>query len=208
MPFPIRPVLPFRRYLSNRLVRAAHDPDRSAEMTLADLVASLGERSFGWSLLVFALINMLPLPFGTDMITAIPVLVVTVQIALGYEELRLPGFIARRRISRKGFQKLVLRLGPVLRPIERILRPRLARLFARDAERLLGAFLFIVGLALFAPIPLTGYLPAAAIALVGIGLIERDGVAILAGCALGLVAIGVTIGLGMVVFHGAEALVH
>lgn len=208
MPLPtLRPSLPFRRYLSNRLVRAAHDPDRRAEMTLAELVASLGERSMGWSLLVFALINLLPLPMGTDMITAIPVLVVTSQIARGYQELRLPGFIARRRVGRKGFQKLVLRLGPLLRPIERVLKPRLSWLFEPGAERLLGSFLFLVGFALFLPIPLSGYLPAAALALAGIGLIERDGLVALAGAALGLVAIGVTIALGTMFVLGAEALV-
>ena len=209
MPFPtIRPPLPFRRYLANRLVRAAHDPDGSERISLAELVASLGERSMGWALLVFALINLLPLPMGTDMITAIPVLVVTTQIALGYDELRLPGFIARRRISRKRFQKLVLRLGPVLRPIERVLKPRLLWLFAGKAERALGCFLCLVGLALFAPIPLTGYLPACAIALAGIGLIERDGLVALAGAAVGLAGIGVTIAFGTMLFLGADALIR
>jgi hypothetical protein len=206
--FPLKPPLPFRRYLSNRLVRAAHDPDRSAEMTLAELVASLGDRSMGWALLVFALINLLPLPMGTDMITAIPVLVVTAQIAFGYDKLRLPGFVARRRIGRKGFQKLVLRLSPLLRPIDRMLEPRLVWLFAPPAERVFGAWLCLVGLALFAPIPLSGYLPAFAIALAGIGLIEKDGRVALAGAALGVIAIGATAALGVMIFSGAEALVR
>ena len=203
----LRPSIPFRRYLSNRLVRAAHDPDRSAEMTLAELVSSLGERSMGWSLLVFALINLLPLPMGTDMITAIPVLVVTYQIARGYDELRLPGIVARRRIGRKGFQKLVLRLGPLLRPVERMLKPRLSGLFEPGPERLFGGFLFLVGLALFAPIPFSGYLPALALALAGIGFIERDGLVALAGAVLGLAGIGVATALGTMFFLGAEALV-
>jgi hypothetical protein len=209
MPFPtIRPTLPFRRYLANRLVRAAHDPDRSAWMSLAELVASLGERSMGWALLVFALVNLLPLPMGSDTITAIPVLVVTVQIALGYDELRLPGFIARRHVGRKRFQKLVLRLGSVFRPIERALKPRLAWLFEPSAEQIFGAYLFVVALALAAPIPFTGYVPAVAIALAGIGLIERDGLVALAGAVLGLVGVGITIAAGTMLFAGAEALVR
>jgi hypothetical protein len=209
MPFPtIRPPLPFRRYLANRLVRAAHDPDGSERISLAELVASLGERSMGWALLVFALVNLLPLPMGSDTITAIPVLIVTTQIALGYDELRLPGFIARRRVGRKRFQKLVLRLGAVFRPVERALKPRLARLFEPRAERILGCYLFVVALALAAPIPLTGYLPACAIALAGIGLIERDGLVALAGAAVGLAGIGVTIAFGTMLFLGADALIR
>jgi hypothetical protein len=66
----------------------------------------------------------------------------------------------------------------------------------------------LVGLALFAPIPFSGYMPALAIALAGIGLIERDGIVALAGATLGAVAIGVTAGLGAMFFLGAEALVR
>ena len=209
MPFPsIRPPLPFRRYLANRLVRAAHDPDRSERMSLAELVASLGGRSLGWALLVFALVNLLPLPMGSDTITAIPVLIVTAQIALGYDELRLPGFIARRRIGRKPFQKLVLRLGALFRPIERVLKPRLSWLFEPPGERFFGLWLFVVALALAAPIPFTGYLPALALALAAIGLIERDGFVALAGAAVGLVGIGVTVAAATMVVAGAEALVR
>ncbi len=209
MPFPsIRPPLPFRRYLANRLVRAAHDPDRSERMSLAELVASLGERSLGWALVVFALVNLLPLPIGSDTITAIPVLIVTAQIALGYDELRLPGFIARRRIGRKHFQKLALRLGTLFRPVERVLKPRLAWLFEPPGERLFGGWLFVVALALAVPIPLTGYVPAVAIALAGIGLIERDGIVALAGAVLGLVGIGITVTAATMVVAGAEALVR
>lgn len=209
MPFPsIRPTLPFRRYLANRLVRAAHDPDRSERMSLAELVASLGERSLGWALVVFALVNLLPLPMGSDTITAIPVLIVTAQIALGYDELRLPDFIARRRIGRKHFQKLALRLGTLFRPVERALKPRLAWLFEPPGERLFGGWLFVVALALAAPIPLTGYVPALAIALAGIGLIERDGIVALAGAALGLVGIGLTVTAATMLVAGAEALVR
>jgi hypothetical protein len=209
MPFPlIRPPLPFRRYLANRLVRAAHDPDHSERMSLAELVASLGERSLGWALLVLALVNLLPLPMGSDTITAIPVLIVTAQIALGYDELHLPGFIARRSIGRKRFQKLVLRLGALFRPIERVLKPRLPWLFEPPGERLFGGWLFVVAVFLAAPIPFTGYLPAFALCLAAVGLIERDGFVALAGAALGLVGIGVTVTAATVLLAGAEALVR
>jgi hypothetical protein len=204
----IRPALPFRRRLSRRLLRAARDPARSASMTLGELVESLGERSIGWSMLVFAIVNMLPMPVGSNMVTSIPVMIVAAQVALGYDRLRLPAFVANRRVSRKGFQKLVLRLGPVMRPIERVLRPRLEFVFGPRAERLLGVFLLVVALALFAPIPLSGYLPAAALAIAGIGLIERDGLLTLGAVVLGVVAIAVTIVVGAALVVGAEALVR
>ncbi len=199
---------PFRRRLSRRLVRAARDPARSADMSLGELMETLGDRSFGWCILLFALINMLPMPVGSNMVTSIPVILLTAQMALGLEQVRLPAFVLRTRVGRKRFQKLVLWLGPVIRPIERIVRPRLAYVFAPQAERALGYFLFLVALALFAPIPLSGYIPASALCLAGIGLVERDGLVTLAGAALGLVSIAVTVVVGAMLFLGAEALTH
>ena len=53
----------------------------------------------------------------------------------------------------------MLWLGPVIRPVERIVRPRLPFVLSRRAERLLGVFLLAVAVALFAPLPLVSYPP-------------------------------------------------
>lgn len=199
---------PFRRRLSRRLVGAARDPGHRAEISVGELVETLGDRSFGWSLVIFALVNMLPMPVGTDMVFATPVLLVSAQMALGYDRVRLPGVVDRRRVGRKRFQKLVLWLGPVIRPMERLVRPRLDFVFVPRTERAIGIFLLFVGTALFLPIPGSGYVSAAAVGLTGLGLVERDGLAVLAGIGLGLVAIGVTIVLAVMLFLGVEALAH
>lgn len=199
---------PLRRRLSRRLVRAAHDPAQSAEMTLGELIETLGERSFGWSIVLFALVNMIPMPIGSNMVTSLPLILLTAQMALGLQQVRLPAFIKRRRISRKGFQKLVLRLGPLIRPVERMLQPRHTYLFDPRLERGLAVFLLLVALALFMPIPLSGYLPATALFVTGVGLVERDGLVALGGVALGAVAIAVTLGVGAMLLAGAQALAH
>ena len=199
---------PFRRQLSRKLVRAAREAGDRDDMAIGDLVETLGDRSFGWCILLFGLINMLPMPVGSNMITAIPVVLLTGQMALGMERVHLPGFVLRARVGRKRFQKLVLWLGPVIRPVERMVRARHSYVFAPRAERALGCFLFLVALALFAPIPFSGYIPAAALCLAAIGLVERDGLVTLGGVVLGVVAIGVTVVVGGMLVLGAEALTH
>jgi hypothetical protein len=199
---------PFRRRLSRRLVRAARGPRREPDMTVGELVASLGDRSFGWCIVIFALVNLLPLPPGTSMLTAIPLILVTGQMALGLRQLWLPALLMRRAITRRRFQRQVLWLGPVIRPIERLVRPRHLYVFAPRAERLLGALLFAVALALSVPIPLSAYLPAAALFVAGIGLVERDGLVALGGAALGAVAIAVTVTVVALVVAGADAAAH
>jgi hypothetical protein len=199
---------PFRRRLSRRLVRAARDPGRQPDMTVGELVASLGDRSFGWGIVVFGLVNLLPLPPGATMLTAIPLILVTGQMALGLRQLWLPRVVMRRPLRRRDFQRRVLWLGPLIRPIERLVRPRHAYVFAPRAERALGVLLVAVALSLAVPIPISTYLPAVALFIAGVGLVERDGLVTLAGAALGIVAIVVTAAVVSVIVAGADAMVH
>src|SRR3546814_13685663 len=104
----------------------------------------------------------------------------------------MPYFIDSRRVSRRRFKRMVLRLRSVLRPLERIIRPRLEWLFGQPCERILGAYLFLVAFALFLPIPLSGFIPAFALFLTGVGLAERDRAIPLLGMAIGLAAIANT----------------
>lgn len=198
---------PIRRRLSRRLVRAARGPGPE-DVALEALIETLGERSFAWALVLFALVNMVPMPIGANMITAIPLILVTAQMALGLPQMWLPEFVMRRQVNRRSFQKLVLRLGPLIRPIERMLRPRHTYLFAPRRERAVALLLLAVALALFVPIPLSGYLPAGALLVAGVGLVERDGLVLLAGLGLGVVSIGVTAAMGAALVAGVEALAH
>jgi hypothetical protein len=190
--------LPIPRPLSRRLVRAAGDRRRSGEgLAIGELIATLGDRSFGWAIMLFAVVNLMPIPPGSTMITAIPLVIVTGQMALGLPQLRLPGWITRREIGRKRFQKAVMRLRPLIRPIERVVRPRHVFLFTARNEQLLGMILVAISVALFVPIPLSAYLPAAALLVTGIGLVERDGLVTFAGVMLGVVSIAVTVTVGL-----------
>lgn len=71
----------------------------------------------------------------------------------------------------------------------------------------MGALLMAVAIALFFPIPLSGFIPATALLVTSIGIVERDGVVALAGLALGAVAVVVTLVIGMMIVAGAKALV-
>lgn len=205
----IRPSVPVQRRLSRRLFCAARDLEGgSATMTIGELVATLGDKSFGWSIVLFALVNLLPMPVGSNMVTSIPLILLTFQMACGLRQVRLPLFVTRYRINRRGFQRMILRLGPVFRPIERVVRPRYRAVLAPRLERGLGVFLVFVAIALFVPIPLVCYLPATALLVTGVGIVERDGYVVLGGAALGLVAILVTGVVGGIIVMGAASLLQ
>jgi hypothetical protein len=196
---------PFRRPLSRRLVRAAGGSPAIERMSVRELIDTLGDRSFGWCVIVFALLNLIPLPIGANMVTSLPLILVTAQMALGMERVRLPDAVMRRTFNRRAFQKLVLRLGPLMRPIERMTGLRLPMMFSPVQERVLGAFLLVVSLALFLPVPVATWLLAISLLVSGIGLVERDGLITVGGVLLGCLSIAVTVTIGIVVLHGADA---
>lgn len=198
---------PLRRRLSRRLLRAAKPDPQAEPIALGELVVGLGDRSFGWCLLLFALVNLIPLPPGSNMVTAIPLLLLTGQMSLGYDYLHLPRFIAARQIDRRAFRRTVMRLHPLIAPIEKIVRPRHGFVFAPAYARPIAILLFAVAFNLFLPIPLSGYLPAGALFVSAFGLIERDGVVTLAGLALGIFSIAVSLTIIVLLFLGAEALI-
>lgn len=194
-----------RRTMSRSLLMALRrQPDASA-VPLGGVLAELGDRSFGWAILLFGLVNLIPMPIGSQMVTGLPLMLLAAQMVLGFSHVRLPAFVNRHRVSRRRFQEGVLRLRPVLRPLERIIRPRLTWLFARNSERLIGAFLFLVALALVLPIPLSGFISAFALFIAGVGLAERDGVVTLLGLGIGVAALVVSTAAAVTIFMGVQA---
>lgn len=200
-----------RRTVSRLLFRAAgrpaeKEPGDDDSVSVGTMILALGDRSFGWTMLLFALVNMVPMPIGSTLITAIPLMLLSGQMALGFRHIRLPGFMTRITVPRRRFKAAVLRMKPALGRIERLVRPRLLWLFSRRNERLIGAVLFAVACALFIPLPGSGFIPATALLISAIGLVERDGALLIGGLVLGLVSIVVTIAVGGAVLAGIEAL--
>lgn len=191
--------------MSRSLLMALRRCGDSSAVPIGEVLADLGNRSFGWSILVFGLINLIPMPIGSQMVTGLPLLLLTAQMALGFSHVSLPGFVNSHCVSRRRFQGAVLRMKPLLRPLERIIRPRQGWLFQRRCERLVGVFLFLVATALFLPIPLSGFISAFALFITGVGLAERDGVVTFLGLAIGLAALAVTIAAAITIAVGVQA---
>ncbi|WP_052417620.1 exopolysaccharide biosynthesis protein [Cellvibrio mixtus] len=155
-----------------------------------DITDSLGQRSFGFILLIFALPNSLPIigiP-GVSTITGLPMLLVAAQMALGHQRVYLPRWIADSSILTVNFQALIFKAVPWLRRIEKLMKPRIAFLTHGSAERWLGAFCVLLAFLLALPIPFGNLLPALGILFIALGLIESDGVCVLAGLAIGITA--------------------
>lgn len=165
--------------LSEILTTLAGDESRE-RISVHDMVETMRARAFGALLLIFAFPNILPTPPGTAGILGLPLLFLSAQMMLGLDPW-LPGFIARRSMARSTFQALVERITPWLLRAERLLRARMELLAHPRAQRLLGALCLIVSVALVLPVPFANLVPSVALCIIGLGVLERDGLWIVLG---------------------------
>ena len=186
------------------VLRALALDDSRDRIAVSDLLAALGDRALAAMLFVFAVPNVLPVPPGTSAILGAPLVFFAAQLAFGRRPW-LPAVIASRSMTRADFAAVVRRVGPWLARAERLLRPRAMGLVLPPMEYLVGLVCLLLAVVLVLPVPLGNMLPALAISVLALGLLERDGVWVLAGLATAAIAAAVVSG---VVFALVKAAVY
>ncbi len=150
-------------------------------MRLQDLMDGLGERSFGFVLLLFGVLSAIAIVPGLATIIAIPLLFFGLQMLAGYRTPWLPKSISERSFAKADLLATIERALPAMRWVETICKPRLLFLIGPVGERLLGLLVFILALVIALPGPGTNFAPGVAIAFMAIAIIERDGLLVFAG---------------------------
>jgi hypothetical protein len=177
-------------------LEALHARMNGESLTLGDLKQALKARGSAMLLVLLALpfcfiaIPGLSTPFG------IAICFIGASLVVGREP-SLPHFIMRRRLSPARSTQLLTGGIKVARQMEKFVRPRLAFLHTGPAMlRLIGLGIVIasLGLMLPLPIPFSNSIPAWAVVLLAIGMLEKDGLCVLLG-HLTVVATWVFIGL-------------
>ena len=170
--------------LSKRLhqIIAEEGPDR---LSFSDLALRLHARAWGGLLVIFAAINVIPLPPGVNIFFAIPLMIVSAQMAFGRTTPWFPARLNRRGVTKDELRRLVAKMEWIEGRIERLFKPRLSSLTGPAATRLIGVACFV--LALFAMLPIVHIAPAAVIVLFGLALIYRDGALVIAAAVAGVV---------------------
>lgn len=172
--------------LSEVLRELANDTSRE-RISIGDLLVALGDRALGALLFTFAFPNILPTPPGTSAVLGAPLIFLAAQLAFGRKPW-LPEIMTRRSMPHENFHALVLRIGPWLEKAERLLRPRASALALPPMEYVIGLVCLLLAAVLVLPIPLGNMLPALAICLMALGILERDGLWVLAGFIVAVIS--------------------
>jgi len=180
-----------------RRPRVIHRP-RKLSVELAELSARAGDRAVTLREVIYTLrgraylllVVLLALPFlqpvplpGLSTPVGFAIVLIALRLALGQRPW-LPMKIQRARLPAGFFGKVVTFTARLLRFLESVLKPRWAILTDTPLLNQLHAIVILVSAAILLlplPIPLSNLLPAWAIFLVACGMMERDGVFLVAG---------------------------
>lgn len=169
---------------------------------LGDMVDALGEAGIGLTILMLALPSFIPIPgLPTGFVFGTALAILALQIMTGADRLLLPQWLRKRSLPRGPVVTGGLWVAPWFRRVEWLLRPRLRILSGRLAHFILAVPIFVHAVMILLPIPLGNQLPALAVIVFAFGLIERDGLAVLIGWVLSVIAIAWN---SAIVFFGAE----
>jgi len=156
-------------------------------ISVARLLDVFHERGFGVLLFLFALPAALPLPaVGVGTILGLPLVFLTVQQAVGSKTIWLPDSIQSRSFSRDFMAAFISKARPWVIRIEKIVKPRFAFVTSGLFSNFIGVAGFIMALSVCVPLPFTNTIPSLGIALMAVGVLMRDGLAVLAGLVIGM----------------------
>ncbi|MDN6181058.1 MAG: exopolysaccharide biosynthesis protein [Halomonas subglaciescola] len=173
-----------------------HIERHNPKISVDDVLEAVGRRSFGPVLLLTGLITLAPLigdiP-GMPTLMALLVLLSAGQLLVGRQYFWLPGWLLKRNISRKIFDKALPYMKKPAGWVDKLLRVRLPWLTGYWGIRLTA----LAGIAIALAMPPMEFIPFSAngaglaLSLLGLGLVARDGLVLLVGFTLTVATFGI-----------------
>ncbi len=184
------------------------DEHQHDHLSFGDLMHAMHEKGFAFLMLFMVLPNCIPIPIppGGSTVFSVPVLFLAVQMAAGMHYPWLPAWLRKRGLSRNSVVLMVQKFMPFLRRLEKVLKVRYTFASPRTMERLVGAFSLLFGLSIAVPLPMTNFPPGVGILVMSLGLLSRDGLAVIIGMVIGTLGCIFTTLLLLLGTHAVEAM--
>lgn len=178
---------PANHSTTDLLQKFLDDNADKAQVRVADLMSAVEGRAYGLALLILALATLIiaHLP-GISTIIAVPVVLFAGQMAAGRPNPWLPRRALNHKIKMATLTRVLGTGIKLLDKVEMLIEPRLPRLIDQNAQRTLGVICLVIGLLMALPFPLGNYLPATGLALIALGMLEKDGLFAAIGFVLGV----------------------
>lgn len=172
------------------------DSSDGDQVSVKDMITTIGKRAFGPLLLVFGLIALSPIGAipGASVVIGALIILVAAQVLFGRDSPWFPKRLTRISVDSQKVQSSVDKIDPYLSKMDKFLRPRWQFMMAPPSPHIV-AFLCIVLAGLMYPlalVPMGVAAPAFAIVVLSVGMTSHDGIVLAAGFAVATAALGLS----------------
>lgn len=178
------PIIPIIDDIAVRLRHHAAEP--GAVLSCADLMGLVGERAYTLALMLFALLNLLPGPPGYNFLMALAMFAVSLSM-LRRRPMSFGARFGRLKLPIRVIEKLLGALSAIVRWAAKASQPRWRGLTGDAAMPFVALLGLVLSLVNMAPIPFANLIPSVGLAVVCMGVLNQDGLAVLAGSLIGAV---------------------
>jgi len=181
-------------------LRDAASALRGERVALYQLADAHGHATLGSLLVLLAVPCMLPIA-GTGTVLGVGLVALAGAMWRGHQTVSLPQRVAGFQIALPAAQRVLSLLARFYALAGRCLRERRSGWAEPGQRSWLAAQAGLMAVLIVLPIPFGNVLPALSLAALGLGLVFRDGLAVLASAVLAALSLLFTAALGMATWH-------
>ncbi len=157
-------------------------------VTLGTLAQAHGPALPGSLLVLVSAPCALPIP-GIGNVLGVTMIVMALAMWCGRDWAVLPARVARLEISARAAQRVLRLLARIYRLAGRWARERLCHLTVLPRRTWVAPKVALMGVVIFLPLPFGNVLPALAVVVLGVGIVFRDGLAVLSAAGLAMASV-------------------
>ncbi len=167
----------------SELMTLLDEKHEGSDVSINDILTTFHSRSFGPLLVMPPLIALILPIFGLPTVCGIITALVAIQQVMGRSNPWLPKRIRHLSIDAQRYHRVVEKTRPWIQRLERLFRPRLSFMDNAVAYRLTALLIVLISLSIpfVEPLPLAPALPCSMLLLIALGMMVRDGLAMLIG---------------------------
>ncbi|WP_425363354.1 exopolysaccharide biosynthesis protein [Candidatus Tisiphia endosymbiont of Hybos culiciformis] len=165
--------------------------EKKEKTKISELLTDFHENGLLLTMLFFAIPIAIPLPYppGFTTIVGIPLIILSMQMLLGFRQVSLPSKINNYQIGNDILINISNKIVPKIKLVEKYIRPRFSFASSIYCEQFVGLVSLICAIAISIPLPLTNAVPALGITIMTLGLLNRDGLTIFLGFIISIIGL-------------------
>ncbi len=169
---------------------------KGGKTKISELMEDFHENGILLAMIFFSLPVAIPLPYppGFTTVMGIPLMILSIQMLLGNKKVSLPQKINDYELKNSTLRAISDKVVPRLVSVEKYVKPRFSFAKSVYCEQFIGFISLLAAFSVALPIPLTNAIPALGIAVMALGLLNRDGLVIIAGFFITVIGLLVAIG--------------